>query len=197
MLPMPPPDATLLFVDLQRGFLEPHWGRRNNPDLEANAGELLAAWRGAGRAVVHVRHLSTEPDSPLRPERPGSAFLETFTPIGDERTIEKQVHSAFIGTPLEAVLREARCRALVIAGLTSDHCVSTTARMAADLGFATWLAGDATAAFDRVGPDGITYPAELVHATSLASLHREFVNVVTTRELVAERRSELSTGVGA
>jgi nicotinamidase-related amidase len=99
--------------------------------------------------------------------------------------IEKRVNSAFIGTSLEADLRGAGCRGLVILGLTTNHCVSTTARMASNLGFATWVASDATAAFDRVGPDGVAYPAEQVHAMALSDLHGEFATVVDTAALLA------------
>ena len=102
--------------------------------------------------------------------------------------IEKCVNSAFIGTSLEADLRRAGCRGLVIVGLTTNHCVSTTARMAGNLGFATWVVSDATATFDRVGPDGLVYRAEQIHAIALSDLHGEFATVVDTAAVVAALR---------
>jgi nicotinamidase-related amidase len=177
-------DATLLLVDLQRGFDEPRWGRRNNPYAEDHASALLHAWRTAGRPVVHVRHMSSDPRSPLRPGQPGNAFKRETAPIDGERVVEKRVNSAFIGTSLEEDLRRAGCRALVIAGLTTNHCVSTTARMAGNLGFATWVVSDATATFDRVGPDGVLHPAERIHQMALADLHGEFATVVDTAALI-------------
>lgn len=180
----------LLVVDVQNGFDEPSWGRRNNPDMELRIGELLDAWRTAPseqrRLTIHAKHCSTEPNSTLRPGQSGNDHKLRTGPLDGEPIIEKQVHSCFIGTTLESDLRRHGCDALVIVGLTTNHCISTTARMASDLGFPTWVVADATATFDRTGPDGTTYPAEQIHAVALADLHREFATIVDTRTVLAE-----------
>jgi nicotinamidase-related amidase len=176
--------TTLLMIDLQQGFDDKRWGPRNNPLLDARASELLNAWRAAGRPVVHVRHMSAEPASPLRPGQSGNEFKPETAPIAGEVVIEKRVNSAFIGTSLENSLRRGGCRALVIAGLTTNHCVSTTARMAGNLGFETWVVSDATATFGRVGPDGIAHSAADVHSMALSDLHGEFATVVDTATII-------------
>jgi nicotinamidase-related amidase len=178
--------AALLVIDVQQGFDDPRWGRRNNPELETRVAELLAAWRLANRPVLHARHMSTLPASPLRPGQLGNAFKADAAPRPGEPVIEKRVNSCFIGTTLYADLCRARIGGLVLAGLTTNHCVSTTARMAGNLGFAVWVISDATAAFDRTGPDGVLYPANLVHAMALSDLHGEFADVIDTRTLLAE-----------
>jgi nicotinamidase-related amidase len=188
MLSHDPFPGTLLLIDLQQGFDEPYWGRRNNPVLEAHASQLLRAWRAAGRPVVHVRHMSTDPSSPLRPGGPGNAFKTATAPAPGEPVVEKRVNSAFIGTTLEADLRRAGCGALTIVGLTTNHCVSTTARMAGNLGFATCVVSDATATFDRVGPDGVRHRAEQIHAIALSDLHGEFATVLDTAAVIASLR---------
>ncbi|MEA2239527.1 MAG: hypothetical protein QOC81_4251 [Thermoanaerobaculia bacterium] len=180
-----PSDAALLIIDVQQGFDEPRWGARNNPDAEKRIADLLAAWRSGGRPVIHVQHLSVEPHSPLREDAPGSAIKPEALPAEDEPVFRKHVNSAFIGTGLEAHLRAQGIDALVMAGLTTDHCVSTTARMAANLGFTVTIVEDATATFDRRGPDGSHYSADLMHRSALASLHGEFASVRSARDVLA------------
>lgn len=182
---MLPDRALLLLIDVQVGFGDPKWGERNNPAAEQNIARLLAAWRAAGWPVAHVQHLSTEPDSPLRPGQPGCDFQPETAPRPGEPVFQKNVNSAFIGTGLEEHLRSRGLPSLVLAGLTTDHCVSTTARMAGNLGFACFLASDATATFARIGPDGCRHSAEEMHATALASLHGEFATVLTTEQILA------------
>jgi nicotinamidase-related amidase len=185
----PDPQALLLVVDVQQGFDAPSWGRRNNPGMETRVAELLDAWRSSNRPVIHVKHMSTEPASPLRPDQPGNAFKVEAAPRPDERVIEKRVNCGFIGTTLEAELRAAGHQTLVIAGLTTNHCISTTARMAGDLGFDTWVVSDATATFDRIGPDGLRYPAEQIHAIALSDLHGEFATIADTESVLTVVRA--------
>lgn len=179
-----PLDSVLLLIDVQKGMDEPVWGERNNPLAESNIAKLLTVWRESGRPVYHVQHLSLHPQSPLREGLPGCDFKDEATPRPEEPLFQKHVNSAFIGTELESRLRENGYDTLVIAGLTTQHCVSTTTRMAGNLGFDVYLVSDATAAFDATGHDGVHFSAEQVHAVSLATLHGEFCTVVDTEAII-------------
>jgi nicotinamidase-related amidase len=172
-------------IDVQRGLDDPSYGARNNPDAEARIAELLEAWRAAGRPVLHAQHCSQRAASPLVEGRPGHDFKPEAMPTEGEPVFRKQANSAFIGTGLESYLRTFGIESLVMAGLTTDHCVASTVRQAANLGFEVTVASDATATFDRVGPDGVHYSAEQMHAVSLASLHQEFAIVKSAREILA------------
>jgi len=194
--PVIPRRTALLLVDVQQGFDDPRWGSRNNPEAESRMAQLLEAWRDRALPVIHVQHCSTDPDSPLRPDLPGAALKEATGPRPGELVIQKRVNSAFIQTPLEAHLVRQGISALVVVGLTTDHCISTTVRMAGNLGFTVFVVSDATATFDRGGVDGCWYPAEDIHQVHLASLHGEFCTVLSCADVLAGLGGDplLSTG---
>jgi len=179
-----PQNSVLLIIDVQKGFDEPVWGNRNNPHAEQNVARLLEAWRKTNRPVFHVQHLSLSPNAPLHATHSGSAIKEAVMPREGELLFQKHVNSAFIGTDLEQRLRENDYKTLVIVGLTTPHCVSTTTRMAGNLGFQTFIVSDATAAFEIIGHDGRKYTAKEIHAVSLATLNEEFATVVETEAVL-------------
>jgi nicotinamidase-related amidase len=172
----------LLLIDLQKGFdnLDYWGGQRNNPNAEDKASDLLKIWRHNNLPVFHIQHCSSNPKSPLHASSPGNEFKETTKPMEGEIVIKKNVNSAFIGTNLKDLLDKSDISKLVIVGLTTDHCISTTTRMAGNLGYETYLVSDATATFNKKGIDGQNFSSELIHETALASLNNEFATVVTT-----------------
>ncbi|MDX1740224.1 MAG: cysteine hydrolase family protein [Rhodothermales bacterium] len=176
--------SALLIIDVQQGLDDPCWGQRNNPEAEDNIVALLSAWRAARRPVIHVQHMSTRPDSPLRQEKPGNALKPEVEPAEGEPIFRKNVHSAFIGTDLEEYLRRRGIEELIVVGLTTDHCVSTTVRMAANLSFDVKVVSDATATFERTGPEGDRFTAEEMHRSTLTSLHEEFAEIVNTADVL-------------
>lgn len=186
-----PFNSALLIIDVQKGFDDPSWGVRNNPGAEQRIGEMLEQWRAANMPIVHVQHMSTELDSPLRPGQGGNAFKDFVEPREGERVERKNVNSAFIGTTLESFLRQNNIDTIVIVGISTDHCVSTTTRMAGNLGFNAFVVSDATATFNRTGPDGKTFEAQQVHDCALASLHNEFATVVDSHAIHEALRSKV------
>jgi nicotinamidase-related amidase len=176
----------LLVIDVQKGLDDPSWGKRNNPEAESNIAFLLSRWRKQKLPIIHIRHCSVMPNSPLRPGLPGNAYKEEAQPLPGEKQFSKSVNSAFIGTGLEQYLHEQDISSLVIVGLTTDHCVSTSVRMAGNLGFDVTLVSDATATFDRKGYDGARYSADDIHKINLASLNGEFCTVRSTEHVLKE-----------
>jgi len=173
---------TLIVIDVQRAFGDASWGERNNLEAERNVARAIDAWRERGAPLIHVRH---ESEGLFAPGSESAEFKPEALPLDDEPVLTKNVNSGFIGTDLEERLRAAGADTVAIVGLTTDHCVSTTVRMAANLGFETWLLEDATATYAREAPDGELIPAETMHRTAIASLHEEFAEVLATDEAVA------------
>jgi nicotinamidase-related amidase len=182
--------TALLVVDVQRAFDEAGvWGRRNNPDCEANVAALVTAWRAEGRPVVFVRHDSTEPGSSLGPDAPGNAFKPEVSGEPD-LLVTKQVNSAFHGDPdLAGWLRDRDLAGVAICGITTNHCCETTARVGGNLGFDVLFVLDATCTFDREGPDGTVMTAEELARATATNLHGEFATVLSTADLVWGGRS--------
>jgi len=180
----------LLLIDIQKGFEDiEYWGgHRNNPEAENNAAELLNYWRKNKLSVYHIKHCSTNPNSRLAEGNIGNEFKDIVKPKDGETVIKKNVNSAFIGTELKQLLDKANTKQVIIIGLTTDHCVSSTARMAGNYGYETFVVSDVTATFSKTGAEGQKYSAEIMHETALASLHEEFATVISKDELLAMLR---------
>lgn len=180
-----PENAALIVVDAQVAFDDPWWGPRNNPTCDTNIASLISAFASTARPVVYVRHESLNPDSPLHPNRPGNAlkpYLGAHTP---DLVVTKEVNSSFHGSPdLHAWLREHEISTIAIAGITTNHCCETTARVGGNLTYDVLFALDATHTFDRVGPDGVTMTADELARATATNLHGEFATVVSTRDLL-------------
>lgn len=180
-------ETALVVVDVQQAFEQ--WDamgrRRNNPGAVNRIAELLEAFRSKGAPIIHVRHASLEPESLFGAELPGHRVIEAAAEADGEPVVVKHVNSSFIGTDLEERLRRQGIRSVVVVGATTNHCVETTTRMAGNLGFDAKLVRDATWTYDRVGVDGEAFPAEQVHAMTLANLAEEFAEIVTTEEVIS------------
>lgn len=190
MIPRFGSETALLVVDAQKGVLVlDHWGgptgRRNNPDAETNIGRMLSAWRSAKLPVFFTAHDSREAASPLKLSLATGAFLPGLEPRDGETVIKKDVNSAFAGTRFEIELRRRQIHRLVLVGFFTNFCIETTARMSNNFGFDTYVGHDACATTNRIGLNGEDYDPDLVHAMSLANMHREFCTALPTDTLLA------------
>ncbi len=177
--------TALIVIDVQKGFDdEEFWGPRNNPDCESNIVRLIAEWRERGWPIVFVKHNSGKSTSPLAPGTPGNDLKPMITGEPD-LLVEKQVHSAFYGRPdLKAWLDDHGIRRVAIAGIQTNMCCETTARMASDLGYRMQFIEDATHTFDVSDDEGKLFSAEEISKFSALTIAADFGHVVTTSELV-------------
>lgn len=184
--------TALVLIDIQLGLQETSFygSERNNPDAETNASKILEVCRNRNLPVFHIRHNSTNAESPLFPGNKGNEFHPAVVPLKSEPVFKKNVNSAFIGTALEKELKKQNINNLIVVGLTTEHCVSTSVRMAANLGFNVTLVADATASFDKVGVDDQKLSADLVHSVALANLKDEFATIKNTETILNQLETE-------
>jgi nicotinamidase-related amidase len=178
--------TALVVIDLQLGFDDPSWGRRNNPNSERNAVALAHAWRDAGQPLIIVQHGSVEPGSPLVTGTPGHRLRPELAALTPDLLVRKRVHSAFHGKDdLDAWLGERGVRDLVLAGIQTNRCVETTARVGGDLGYRVLVALDATHTYDATTPSGRLITADELTDATAANLHGEFATIADTATALA------------
>lgn len=178
-------NTALIVVDFQKGFDNvEYWGNRNNLMAEANGKIILDIFRKLQLPVFIIQHCSQNPESIFHESNDGNALKDDFIPLKNEYLIKKNVNSSFIGTDLKEYLDKLAINNTVIVGLTTIHCVSTTARMSGNYGFDTYVVEDACAAFDRIGINGEKYSAQDIHNMELSCLNDEFANVISTNEII-------------
>ena len=178
---------TLLLVDIQKAFLDKDYPgiKRNNPEAELICGKILEIWRKKKLPIIHVRHSSDTVDSKLHKSKPGFEFNDYVTPRADEIVLEKRVNSAFIGTELKSILDKSKTEVLIIVGMTTNHCISTTVRMSGNLGFETYLISDSTACYNTKGINGEMIDCEVIYQSALASINDEFATVINSKEVIS------------
>jgi len=172
----------LLIIDMQQGMSGLAAGERNNPSAESNIADLLTAWRRCDLPIIHVRHISRNPDSPFWPGQPGAEFQPQLSPLSNEHVIEKNVPDAFVHSGLERWLHVRDIRRVVIVGVSTSNSVESTARTASCLGFEVYVVEDGTFTFAKVDYSGVWRSASEVHAMSLANLDGEYASILSTTQ---------------
>jgi len=189
-----PERTAVVLVDVQRVFT----GLPLSPPVAGVLGNLrrfLDGARALGVPVVVVRiAVPPELSSPVwRRQFPGlgDAWLAPgtrnvdyepgFEPREGDAVVTKPRYSAFVGTPLEAILRARDVRTVVAAGLTTDVCVGSTARDAFQRDLHVVTLADCCAEMTQAR-----------HEAALATLAENFGTVCSSTELLAFWRAQRS-----
>lgn len=150
---------------------------------------LIAACRQAGARIVYIRNGSRLPDgSDAAPHMrglyrelgchhgsPEHRILDELAPSPEDLIVDKSTIGAFASTGIDSMLRGLGISQLIMTGISTNMCVETTSREAADRGYAVTLVDDACA----------TTHADL-HATTLRNFARLFGRVRDTDAVCAE-----------
>lgn len=177
-------NSVLVIINAQNGLLDATQEGRNNSEAEKNIAKLLNFWRSKNRPVVHVKHVSDNPNSNFYRNSQGCNFLESLAPQQNEHVVEKLKSSSFAGTDLENFLSKETYTNIILVGFTANECIDATARDAAALGFESFVAADATATFDIRDPAGKLVKAERLHKLTMANINALYAKVVNTQEIL-------------
>ena len=184
---VPIEQSALLVVDAQDSFTATkRWEKRNNHDFEKNVGALIEAYRAAGLPVIFFLH--TDPDPGFEPDSPFLKLMDFVKPRKDEPVFLKNTRNAFTVTPLGPYLLERGVRRVAITGIQMEQCCETTARVAADLGYAVDFVIDGTMTFpipNSERPGQFLGVEAIVERTEYA-LRDRFARIVRTGTLVKE-----------
>ncbi len=192
-------DSTaLLVIDIQNTYLEipddkaeaarwqPFFDRMNNIVIP-NTARLIADARARGVEVIFARIACLKNDgrdrslSQKKPgfnylllpkDRPDSQIVDELEPQGDEITVLKTTDSALTGTNLRLILQNMGIKDVVVAGIFTDQCVSSTVRSLADESFGVVVVEDACAA-----------ATDQLHQHELEIINMIYCHVVQAEEL--------------
>ncbi len=146
------------------------------PALDECAG-LLARARALKIPVVHIQH-DAGPGSPYDPNAESGAIADKVAPVAGEAVVLKRYPNSFVGTELDAQLKAAGVKNLVVVGFMTHMCINSTARGAFNLGYAVTVPAAATATRPLAAPDGSMVEAAALQAAALAALADLFAVVV-------------------
>lgn len=161
-------NTALLCIEIQKD----HFPNGKNPlerslEAAAKAQQVLQAFRDKKQPIVHVQHISTQPDASfLLPCTKGAEFFETVQPLKNETIIKKHYPNSFKDTQLLNHLIKNQINHLLICGMATHSAIDATVRAAHDLGFSCTVLHDACA----------THPLEFNHnPISAQSVHHAFL----------------------
>jgi len=193
-----PEKTALLVIDIQNTYLEakldrvddirwqPFFARMNNTVIP-NTASLIADARARGVEVIFARIACLKQDGrdrSLSQKKPGfnylllpkdgqdSQLVPELTPQGDEIVILKTTDSALTGTNLRLILHNMAIKNVVVAGIFTDQCVSSTVRSLADESFNVIVVDDCCAA-----------ATDDLHQRELETINMIYCHVVQLDEL--------------
>jgi len=143
---IPIEESALLVIDAQDSFKAmPRWERRNNREFESNVARLIAAYREAGLPVIYFLH--TDEDPGFETTSKYYKLMDFIELWPNEPVLHKNTRNVFTSTRLSELLLEKGVRRLAITGIQMEQCCETSARLAADLGYAVDFVIDCTMTF--------------------------------------------------
>jgi nicotinamidase-related amidase len=136
------PTARTLEAARRAGMLVIHTREGHRTDLA----DLPPAKRRRGRFAVGIGDAGPMGRILVRGER-GHDIIDELRPRAGEPVVDKPGKGAFHATDLDALLKNRAIRQLIVCGVTTEVCVSTTVREANDRGYDCLVLADCVASY--------------------------------------------------
>lgn len=186
-------NTALVMLELQNDYF-PN-GRvplEKSLDACAKAETILNACRNKKIDVIHVQHISTQPDaSYFLPCTNGANFHPSVQPIKNETIIKKHYPNSFKDTSLLNHLNKHQIKHLVICGMMTHAAIDATVRAAYDLGFSCTVIHDACAA-RQLEFNHTAIATQQVHHAFLAALQPSYATVMSSEEFIQKTESRIA-----
>ena len=177
--------TALLVIDVQESFRHmPYWDDSGFGDYLGQLNRLIQGARARDWPVLHILH--ERPNSPFDPDGPLVRTIAGVDRQPGDPEFRKRVHNALTDSGLQQWLRERNIEELVIAGLRTEQCCETTARVASDLGFQVVFVTDATHTFTmRHRASGAEFDAETIKLKTELVLENRFARIARVADFAA------------
>lgn len=169
--------TALLVIDVQESFRHmPFWDDTGFDSYLEQLNRLIADARARGWPVVHILH--ERPDSPFDPAGPLVATIAGVDRRQGDPEFRKRVHNALTDSGLQQWLQREGIEQLLVAGLRTEQCCETTARVASDLGYRVSFVTDATHTFAmRHNDSGKVFSADAIKLKTELVLEDRFARI--------------------
>jgi nicotinamidase-related amidase len=187
---VPISESALLVIDAQDSFKAgDRWERRNNKEFENNVARLVKIYREHGLQVIYFLH--TDDDPGFETTSPRYRLMSFLAPRASEPVMHKNTRNVFTSTGLSEYLMERQVRRVVITGIQMEQCCETSARVAADLGYAVDFVTEATVTFPIPNHDkpGEELEVEAIRERTEYALRRRFARIATVEDIEKELKS--------
>ena len=182
--------SALLVIDAQDSFKAgPRWERRNNHSFEKNVSTLIEAYRSAHLPVIYFLH--TDNDEHFNKDSKFFKLMDFLKPQTGEPVFVKNTRNCFTSTTLQPYLIEKGVRRVTVTGIQMEQCCETTARVAADLGYAVDFVTEATMTFPIPNWDkpGEELGVDAIRERTEYALRRRFARIVSVSQLSEELKA--------
>ena len=170
-------DSALVMIDCQNTYRSGIMQLTGVEQALQEAQKLLHMARALKIPVFHIRH-DAGPGTPYDVNAPIGAIADEVAPVAGEAVITKHYPNAFIQTDLDAQLKTASVKNLVLAGFMTHMCINSTAHGAFNLGYNVAVVASATATRPLQAANGKVLSAQEVHDGAIASTRDLYAAII-------------------